>query len=234
VEDPPYRSQLELVSRVIEEYLFSGSITAAMKYFILPSVFPMLPYKLFPKSNNMLAFLKALSRKDPFGTFLRTQIGPGEGFRITADALRIAFAKNDGEFGEPPGFEKERGSPKDVYFTSASYKGSLIPGKEIDFRSPACYIPWNETEITCQSYSILRFDRELMELVPASGGEVPAGRRPVVGGYEDEEEKTGELYHAVGVVGKRDRVTGKAAKHLVRILPLLLTTVPLTSPSGWS
>jgi hypothetical protein len=217
IQSPLHRPRSNKVSMMISEYRASSSIISAMSYFILPGAYRTFSYKLLPRPDDTFAFLhlKALTHIDPFGTFLRTQVGPGEGFRITADALRIAFAKKDSEFGEPPGLEKDGGPPKDVYFTSASYNGSLTPGKGIDFNTPTCQIPWDGSEIICQSYSILRFDRELMELVPASGGEVPVGRRPVVGGYSDGKNRTGVLYHAVGVVNSSARVPGKAAKHLV-------------------
>lgn len=49
-----------------------------------------------------------------------------------------------------------------------------------------------------------------MELVPTSYGNIPHGRRPVEGGYEDH---GGRLYHAVGLV-HGVKVPGKTGTHL--------------------
>ena len=53
-----------------------------------------------------------------------------------------------------------------------------------------------------------------MELIPASGGVLPPGRRPVEGGYENGIK----LYHAVGQIDGV-RVPGKCGEHLVRSKP---------------
>ncbi|KAJ6261511.1 hypothetical protein Dda_4181 [Drechslerella dactyloides] len=45
-------------------------------------------------------------------------------------------------------------------------------------------------------YELLPFTPELMALVPCRGGQIPAGRRPVIGGIEDGQP----LYHAVAKV----------------------------------
>ena len=60
-------------------------------------------------------------------------------------------------------------------------------------------------------YDLLPFDPNTMEWVPTSHGQVPPGRRPVEGGYEEDGAK---LYHAIAVV-HGVRVPGKAGPHLV-------------------
>ena len=59
-------------------------------------------------------------------------------------------------------------------------------------------------------YDLLPFDPSTMELVPTSRGEIPAGRRPIEGGYE---ENGAKLYHAVANV-QGVKVPGKTGQHL--------------------
>ncbi|KAI0766744.1 hypothetical protein BC629DRAFT_1537455 [Irpex lacteus] len=49
-----------------------------------------------------------------------------------------------------------------------------------------------------------------MEWVPAEGGRLPVGHRPVEGGYE---ENGAKLYHALAVV-QGVKVPGKVGEHL--------------------
>lgn len=49
-----------------------------------------------------------------------------------------------------------------------------------------------------------------MEWLTTKEGEVPVGRRPVEGGYEDDGNK---LYHAVALIGGVE-VPGKTGRHL--------------------
>jgi len=49
-----------------------------------------------------------------------------------------------------------------------------------------------------------------MELVPTHSGMIPTGRRPVIGGYEGEDQT---LYHALGHI-EGVMVPGKTAEHL--------------------
>lgn len=54
-----------------------------------------------------------------------------------------------------------------------------------------------------------------MELIPTSGGRIPNGRMPIVGGHERDHNV--KLYHAVASVYARGgivRVPGKTAPHL--------------------
>ncbi|GAW04013.1 hypothetical protein LENED_005776 [Lentinula edodes] len=54
-----------------------------------------------------------------------------------------------------------------------------------------------------------------MELIPTSGGRIPNGRMPIVGGHERDHNV--KLYHAVATVYARGgivRVPGKTAPHL--------------------
>jgi hypothetical protein len=56
-----------------------------------------------------------------------------------------------------------------------------------------------------------------MEWVPTKGGEIPAGRRPVEGGYVSNGAK---LYHALGVINGLT-VPGQTGKQLVRFFLIL-------------
>jgi hypothetical protein len=67
-------------------------------------------------------------------------------------------------------------------------------------------------------FDLLRFDPERMEWAPASGGALPAGRKPVDGGFE---QSGGRLYHAYAKVDGVD-VPGKAGEHLVSLMPVLV------------
>lgn len=71
-----------------------------------------------------------------------------------------------------------------------------------------------------------------MELVPAYGGQIPPGRRPVVGGQEIHNGAPQLLYHALAVVDGV-RVPGKAGLHLVRFISLWIVLCCLLMAGGW-
>ena len=88
-----------------------------------------------------------------------------------------------------------------------------------------CRVPYGGTEWEHHGrYDLLPFRPDTMELVPASDGKVPYGRRPVEGGYE---ENGAKLYHALAVVSGV-KVPGKTGEHLVCTLWCMLRHIIYT------
>ena len=122
------------------------------------------------------------------------------------DQLRAASTE------DPPCYGKDANSDKKVYFASTHLNGSLCPCKASESDTPMATAAWGWKEHFCESFTILRFNRDLMELVWVYGSDcVPPGRRPVIGGYEGGGET---LYHAVAEWDGH-LIPGKAAPHLV-------------------
>ncbi|KIK70058.1 hypothetical protein GYMLUDRAFT_53173 [Collybiopsis luxurians FD-317 M1] len=118
--------------------------------------------------------------------------------------------------GPPPCFDNDNVSP--VFFGSAHFSdGSVHPCKVVPALSPSpCRVPYGGSEFQHSGpYNLLPFDPQTMELVPASRGQIPKGRRPIEGGHE--RDRNVKLYHAVANVvdgGRFVRVPGKTAPHL--------------------
>ncbi|KAJ4468709.1 hypothetical protein J3R30DRAFT_3714146 [Lentinula aciculospora] len=118
--------------------------------------------------------------------------------------------------GPPPFSDLDGISP--VFFGSAHFNDTSIhPCKIVPALSPSpCRVPYGGKEYHHDgAYSLLPFNPETMELVPSTGGRIPKGRRPIVGGHEKNEKI--KLYHAVANVPVRGgivRVPGKTAPHL--------------------
>ncbi|KAJ3840453.1 hypothetical protein EV361DRAFT_799301 [Lentinula raphanica] len=118
--------------------------------------------------------------------------------------------------GPPPCRDLDGISP--VFFGSAHFDDSSVhPCKIAPGLSPSpCRVPYGSKEHHHNGpYTLLPFNPETMELVPTSGGRIPTGRRPIVGGHE--RDKDVKLYHAVALVSGRSgivRVPGKTAPHL--------------------
>lgn len=138
-------------------------------------------------------------------------------YRNDSDAgPRISLATDDAIpalniLHNPPCADPE-GQP--VYLASAlDFKGGVHPCKVAPHLRPGhCRVSYGGAEVVHQGrYELLPFSTELMEFVDTQGGQIPAGRRVVLGGYEDGKP----LYHAlVDIDGVM--VPGKAAPHLVR------------------
>ncbi|KAF9500703.1 hypothetical protein BDN71DRAFT_1381516 [Pleurotus eryngii] len=138
-------------------------------------------------------------------------------YRNDSDAgPRISLATDDAIpalniMHNPPCADPE-GQP--VYLASAlDFKGGVHPCKVAPHLRPGhCRVSYGGAEVVHQGrYELLPFSTELMEFVDTQGGQIPAGRRVVLGGYEDGKP----LYHAlVDIDGVM--VPGKAAPHLVR------------------
>lgn len=103
-----------------------------------------------------------------------------------------------------------------IYFGSAIFDKSVHPGKvEPRYQGPHCSVVVDGEIIYHPGrYDLLPFDPNTMELVCTSEGCIPAGKRPVKGGYEADGMP---LYH--GIVTHHDhdnkyRIPGETSPHL--------------------
>ncbi|KAF9225158.1 hypothetical protein BS17DRAFT_581739 [Gyrodon lividus] len=96
-----------------------------------------------------------------------------------------------------------------LYFGSAVMLESILPAKVIETR--VCQALQDDIVVERSvGFSILPFDAD-MELVPASYGAIPRGRRPVQGNYDAQGRK---LYHAmIYVLGRK--IPGMCGEQLV-------------------
>ncbi|KAF9267707.1 hypothetical protein L218DRAFT_954898 [Marasmius fiardii PR-910] len=130
---------------------------------------------------------------------------PSSGYRVP---LTTTSAFPSQQAGQPPCYDAD-GSP--VFIGSALFPNSVHPCKIGPHLSPPCMVPYGGQEYAHHGrYDLLPFDPNTMELVSTSRGEIPAGRRPIEGGYEEDGSK---LYHAVVNV-QGVRVPGKTGPHL--------------------
>lgn len=112
-----------------------------------------------------------------------------------------------------------------VYLGSARLPNAVHPCKIVPALRPHCRVPYGGGEHEHHgSYDVLPFDGNLMEWVITSNGQVPQGRQPVVGGYEDH---GAQLYHALARVNGVE-VPGKTATHLVSFIVILCVERILT------
>ncbi|KAK0219057.1 hypothetical protein IW262DRAFT_1076236 [Armillaria fumosa] len=103
-----------------------------------------------------------------------------------------------------------------MYFGSAILDKSVHPCK-IEYNmqqlpSP-CTVVLDNTVISHKGrYDLLQFNPDTMELVRTSEGHIPAGRRPVKGGYEEDGMP---LYHGIAVYPRDGhRIPGKTSPRL--------------------
>ena len=134
---------------------------------------------------------------------------PPSGFRVPLTVSQ-AFP-GVAESGQPVAYDLDGRSP--IFMGSALLEKSVHPCKIAPALQPVARVPYGGTEYEHQGrYDLLPFDPNTMEWVPAEGGRLPNGRRPVEGGYE---ENGAKLYHALAVVNGV-KVPGKVGEHLVR------------------
>jgi len=148
-----------------------------------------------PPSGRVSPRPPPYSRPPPSG--YRIPLTTGAPFPPTQQALDAPCCDADGH------------SP--VYVGSALFPNSVHPCKIAPHLHPTpCRVPYGgrEWEHTGR-FDLLPITPD-MEWVPASGGVLPHGRRPVEGGYEEDGSK---LYHAIAIVNDC-RVPGKAGVHL--------------------
>ncbi|SJL14351.1 uncharacterized protein ARMOST_17807 [Armillaria ostoyae] len=102
-----------------------------------------------------------------------------------------------------------------IYFGSAICDKSVHPCKiEYNMRhlpSP-CTVVLDNTVISHKGrYDLLQFNPDTMELVCVSEGRIPAGRRPIKGGYEEDGMP---LYHGVGTHHNGHKIPGETSPRL--------------------
>ncbi|KAM6503406.1 hypothetical protein JOM56_000349 [Amanita muscaria] len=132
---------------------------------------------------------------------------PPTGFRISLNTTSNFFPPLS-QLGAPPCFDRDN-SP--LYFGSVHFSRSVHPCKVGAHLKTYALVPYGGKEQTHSgSYDLLPFSPKTMELVRTSRAQVPPGRRPVEGGYEENGNK---LYHAVAVV-KGFRMPAKTGLHL--------------------
>lgn len=133
---------------------------------------------------------------------------PPSGIRIPLDTASSFFPSND-QLGPQVSYDADGVSP--VFLGSAIMSNSVHPCKIGPHLSPAAHVPYGGAEYLHHGrYDLLPFVPQQMEWVHTSHGRIPAGRRPIEGGYE---EHGGKLYHALGTVAGL-KVPGKTGEHL--------------------
>ncbi|KAH8118026.1 hypothetical protein DFH11DRAFT_1498014, partial [Phellopilus nigrolimitatus] len=111
--------------------------------------------------------------------------------------------------GQAPCIDSDGISP--VYFGSALFPNAVHPCKIAPHLHTPCRVPYGGQESEHKGrFDLLPFTQD-MELIHVTGGQIPPGRRPVEGGYEENGNK---LYHAVATINGV-RVPGKCGEHLV-------------------
>ncbi|KAJ4476229.1 hypothetical protein J3R30DRAFT_415986 [Lentinula aciculospora] len=128
---------------------------------------------------------------------------------IPSSGYRIRLNENSLFPTVTPPFNDADGSP--VFIGSAIFPDSVHPCKIVPALDTKCMVPHGGREHHHHGpYDLLPFDPQTMEFVRTSRGEVPPGRRPVEGGYEDNGNK---LYHGIATVSGVS-VPGKTGPHL--------------------
>ncbi|KAI0049740.1 hypothetical protein FA95DRAFT_1470657, partial [Auriscalpium vulgare] len=113
------------------------------------------------------------------------------------------------QIGNPVCYDADGTSP--IFLGSAIFPNAVHPCKIAPNLQPPCRVPYGGGEHEHNGrYDLLPFDPATMEFVRTGHGQIPAGRRPVEGGYEDHGAK---LYHAMATV-QGVRVPGKTSQHL--------------------
>ncbi|TFK92647.1 hypothetical protein K466DRAFT_480191 [Polyporus arcularius HHB13444] len=131
---------------------------------------------------------------------------PPSGFRVPLSNTTPFPAQ---QAGPPASYDADGRTP--VYLGSVIFERSVHPCKIVPSFNPPPRVAYGGRELEHQGrYDLLPFDPNTMEWVPTSRGQVPPGRRPVEGGYEEDGSK---LYHAIANVNGV-RVPGKAGAHL--------------------
>lgn len=141
---------------------------------------------------------------------------PPSGYRF---ALDVSSPFPSPSHAKEPPCHDTGGTTHPVFLGSAIFNNSVHPCKICPRLDPPCRVPYGGSEVEHQGrYDLLPFDKETMVWVPTSLGRIPAHRRPVQGGYE---ENGARLYHAMATV--RDvRVPGKTGEHLVSVVFLYM------------
>ncbi|GAW10017.1 hypothetical protein LENED_012240 [Lentinula edodes] len=130
---------------------------------------------------------------------------------IPSSGYRIPLAENSAFPTDlrPLFFDADGVSP--VFMGSAIFPDSVHPCKIVPALDPKCMVPYGGREHHHHGrYDLLPLDSNTMEFVRTSHGQIPHGRRPVEGGYEENGSK---LYHGIATVNGV-QVPGKTGLHL--------------------
>lgn len=121
----------------------------------------------------------------------------------------------------PAPFVDLDGSP--IFIGSALMERSVHPCKIGPRLEPSCVsVPYNGTELNHHGrYDLLPYSEQEMEWVPTSHGRIPKGRRPVLGGHD---ENSNRLYHAAAYIDDI-KVPGLTAEHLYVLWSCILSAV---------
>ena len=113
----------------------------------------------------------------------------------------------------PPSSLHDTGGPQQVvYVGSAIFQSSVHPCKIASHLTPPVRVPYGGGEHEHQGrFDLLPINDQMMEWVSTSHGQIPTGRRPVEGGYE---ENGARLFHAIAYINNV-WVPGKTGEHLV-------------------
>ncbi|KAJ7593047.1 hypothetical protein C8J56DRAFT_930199 [Mycena floridula] len=131
---------------------------------------------------------------------------PPSGYRIPLNTNTALPSQQ--QFGVAPCHEADGAA---VYFGSALFEKSVHPCKITPHLSEHCLVPYGGGEHWHHGrFDLLPFDPNTMELVRTSWGEIPHGRRPIEGGYEEDGAR---LYHGVSIYDGV-RIPGKVGAHL--------------------
>ncbi|KAI0367790.1 hypothetical protein BV20DRAFT_1037508 [Pilatotrama ljubarskyi] len=134
------------------------------------------------------------------------QVPPPSGFRVP---LTDAAPFPTEQAGQPAAYDADGRTP--VYLGSALFGNSVHPCKIVPSFNPPARVAYGGQELEHRGrYDLLPFDPNTMEWVPTSHGQIPHGRRPIEGGYE---ENGGKLYHALATIHGVS-VPGKTGTHL--------------------
>ncbi|KAI0331881.1 hypothetical protein GY45DRAFT_1321683 [Cubamyces sp. BRFM 1775] len=134
------------------------------------------------------------------------QAPPPSGFRVPLTDSTPFPAQ---QAGQPVAYDADGRTA--VYIGSALFEKSVHPCKIVPAFSPPPRVGYGGREVEHRGrYDLLPFDPTTMEWVPTSHGQIPYGRRPVEGGYEENGQK---LYHALATVNGV-KVPGKAGTHI--------------------
>ncbi|KAG6817348.1 hypothetical protein H0H87_009947 [Tephrocybe sp. NHM501043] len=111
--------------------------------------------------------------------------------------------------GQPVCYEHDGLSP--LFIGSALFENSVHPCKIGPHLQPFASVAYGGVERGHHGrFDLLPFVPQTMEWVRTSYGQIPPGRRPIEGGYEEHGAK---LYHALAVVNGA-KVPGKTGDHL--------------------
>ncbi|KAJ2917446.1 hypothetical protein MD484_g3014, partial [Candolleomyces efflorescens] len=133
---------------------------------------------------------------------------PPSGYRVPLDSNDPSQSFSLETSGPPVSYDLD-GSP--IFIGSVLLENAVHPCKIGPHLDPPAQVAYGGGEIGHHGrYDLLPFVPDQMEWVLTGYGQIPPGRTPVEGGYEEGGEK---LYHALAVINDV-KVPGKTGEHL--------------------